>query len=94
MIVWIHGGGYSQGKQSCPRPNFSYLAATDNSIGWKEEPWTAPDGLVERSQLDGSDGVVYVAINYRLGIFGFFAAHDKRIDLNAGLLDQNLALQW
>ncbi|KAJ6572038.1 alpha/beta-hydrolase [Mycena capillaripes] len=41
-------------------------------------------------------GVVSVSIQYRLGVFGFLAG--KRIeeggDLNAGLLDQNFALQW
>ncbi|KAJ7507092.1 Alpha/Beta hydrolase protein [Mycena galericulata] len=41
-------------------------------------------------------GVVAVAVQYRLGVFGFLPG--KKIkdwgDLNAGLLDQNFALQW
>ncbi|CAG8069175.1 unnamed protein product [Penicillium salamii] len=54
-------------------------------------------GLVDRSQTASSDGVVYVALNYRLGAFGFlsgasFEAEDGA--LNAGLHDQRLALQW
>ncbi|KAJ3568627.1 hypothetical protein NP233_g5589 [Leucocoprinus birnbaumii] len=42
------------------------------------------------------DGVVVVIIQYRLGIFGFLSSqkvHDGG-DLNAGLLDQQFALQW
>ncbi|KAJ3552299.1 hypothetical protein NP233_g12913 [Leucocoprinus birnbaumii] len=42
------------------------------------------------------DGVVTVVIQYRLGIFGFLAGqkvHDGGV-LNAGLLDQQFALQW
>ncbi|KIJ61015.1 hypothetical protein HYDPIDRAFT_177203 [Hydnomerulius pinastri MD-312] len=55
------------------------------------------------SQWEGSDlivdsnhGVVVVLIQYRLGLFGFLPgeAVKKGGALNAGLLDQNYALQW
>ncbi|KAF8824788.1 hypothetical protein HHX47_DHR7000555 [Lentinula edodes] len=40
--------------------------------------------------------VVAVIIQYRLGLFGFLAGKNVKEngDLNAGLLDQHLALQW
>ncbi|KAK1234057.1 hypothetical protein PQX77_002751 [Marasmius sp. AFHP31] len=46
------------------------------------------------SQSNG--GVVVVAIQYRLGAFGFLAGNEVHADgaLNAGLLDQNFALRW
>lgn len=50
-------------------------------------------GLVERGDI------VFVAINYRLGAFGFLnlddaLGGDERTVHNAGLLDQRAALQW
>lgn len=38
-------------------------------------------------------GIVFVSINYRLGIFGFFA-HPNLTESNFGLLDQIAALKW
>lgn len=67
---------------------------TSIAKGHKDEEWTAPDGLISQSQADGSDGIVYVALNYRLGAFGFLTGGDDRVDKNAGLLDQRLAFQW
>ncbi|KAJ7600490.1 alpha/beta-hydrolase [Mycena floridula] len=45
---------------------------------------------------DSGHQVVSVSIQYRLGVFGFLAGNRVRKDgaLNAGLLDQNFALQW
>ncbi|KIY62199.1 alpha/beta-hydrolase [Cylindrobasidium torrendii FP15055 ss-10] len=45
---------------------------------------------------ESDDGVVVVAIQYRLGIFGFLAGQAIKDSgaLNAGLLDQQAALQW
>ncbi|KAJ7033148.1 alpha/beta-hydrolase [Mycena alexandri] len=44
----------------------------------------------------GSGGVIAVSVQYRLGVFGFLAGKEVKEegDLNAGLLDQNFALQW
>ncbi|KAJ7639742.1 alpha/beta-hydrolase [Mycena polygramma] len=41
-------------------------------------------------------GVVAVAVQYRLGVFGFLSGQKikKSGDLNSGLLDQNFALRW
>ncbi|KAI9763169.1 MAG: hypothetical protein M1840_000881 [Geoglossum simile] len=54
-----------------------------------------PAGLILRSQEAG-DGVIYVALNYRGGAFGFLSGPNLQKDgtANAGLLDQRLALEW
>lgn len=43
-----------------------------------------------------SNGFVSVIIQYRLGAFGFLSSEDvhRHGQVNAGLLDQNFALQW
>lgn len=54
-----------------------------------------PAGLIARSQTDGTDGIIYVAINYRLGLFGWLnGGKDESILANAGLHDQRLAMEW
>lgn len=56
-----------------------------------------PSGLISRSQTDGSDGVVYVAINYRLGLFGWMSGPQYQAQggvSNLGLRDQRFALEW
>jgi carboxylesterase type B len=42
------------------------------------------------------DGFIVVSVQYRLGAFGFMAGDEVASNgvLNAGLLDQELALQW
>ncbi|MCJ1474091.1 hypothetical protein MMC13_002749 [Lambiella insularis] len=55
----------------------------------------AGDGLVARGQEAG-EGVVFVAINYRLGLFGFLSVltFERNAPANLGLLDQRFALEW
>jgi len=40
--------------------------------------------------------MVFVGFNYRVGPFGFLASEKVRQngDLNAGMLDQRIALEW
>ncbi|KAJ5929927.1 hypothetical protein N7466_005420 [Penicillium verhagenii] len=54
-----------------------------------------PSGLINRSTIVG-DGVVYVAINYRLGAFGWLGGDTLMANgtANAGLHDQRFALEW
>lgn len=55
-----------------------------------------PAGLLAESRKNGAPGVIWVAINYRLGLFGFPPRKPTMIDVasNAGLYDQRLALEW
>jgi carboxylesterase type B len=57
----------------------------------------SPAGLIARSQQKGDPGVVYVAMNYRIGAFGWLSGPTFQGDggiANAGLYDQRLALKW
>lgn len=64
-------------------------------FGAKDDDAYNPSGLIARSRSDGSDGVVFVSINYRLGLFGWLNnGPGSIIHPNAGLHDQRLALEW
>ncbi|XP_072488356.1 liver carboxylesterase 1-like [Notamacropus eugenii] len=63
--------------------------------------WIHGGGLLmgDASTLNGSylsavENVVVVAIQYRLGIFGFYSTGDEHARGNWGYLDQVAALQW
>ncbi|XP_067007366.2 esterase FE4 [Anabrus simplex] len=64
--------------------------------------WIHGGGFLEGSgnrQFQGpqfliNKGIVYVSINYRLGIFGFLSTEDEVVPGNAGMKDQVLALRW
>lgn len=55
-----------------------------------------PSGLLARSENDNSTGVIYVAMNYRLGAFGWSSGptFQQNGTANAGLWDQRFALEW
>jgi carboxylesterase type B len=52
--------------------------------------------LLEDGKVNGSDGIVYVSINSRLGALGFLGSLTFKEDgtANVGFNDQRLALQW
>ncbi|KAH6954775.1 Alpha/Beta hydrolase protein [Fusarium avenaceum] len=76
-------------------PVIVWIHGGGSSWGSKDDKEFTPSGLIERSKTNKSDGVIFVAINYRLGLFGFLNSHgDNRIDANAGLLDQRQAIEW
>ncbi|KAA8566567.1 hypothetical protein EYC84_009115 [Monilinia fructicola] len=55
-----------------------------------------PATLISRSQENGDEGVIYVAMNYRLGLFGWLSGptFEESGTANAALLDQRFALEW
>ncbi|KAK4936512.1 hypothetical protein LTR10_022619 [Elasticomyces elasticus] len=66
------------------------------TLGSKEQ-WGNPSGLIKASQTGGSDGIIYVTFNYRLGALGWLAGPTFQASggtSNAGLYDQRLAFQW
>lgn len=73
VIVYIHGGSFTEGSGAVPITDGTRLAKT---------------------------GLVIVTINYRLGIFGFFAHPELTAESphhssgNYGLMDQIAALAW
>lgn len=56
-----------------------------------------PLGLLNESRSDGGPGIIYVAINYRLGALGWLAGPTFQEEggiSNAALYDQRLAIEW
>ena len=56
-----------------------------------------PATLIAQSQVDEGEGVVYVAMNYRLGLFGWLSGSifsEQDGVPNAALYDQRLAFEW
>ncbi|TGJ83809.1 hypothetical protein E0Z10_g4953 [Xylaria hypoxylon] len=57
----------------------------------------SPAGLIDSSHISSPDGLIYVALNYRLGALGWmfgdkFASEGGVVNL--GLHDQRMALEW
>lgn len=52
--------------------------------------------MIEASQVNSTEGIIFVSFNYRLGAFGWLSGPTLQSDgtANAGLYDQRLALQW
>ncbi|KAJ6171390.1 hypothetical protein N7470_000457 [Penicillium chermesinum] len=76
-------------------PVMVWIYGGGDSIGQIYDGAYNPSGLVVTAAQKGTP-VIYVAMNYRVGVFGFAAspALNETNDLNAGLLDQRLALRW
>lgn len=55
-----------------------------------------PASLLARARDDGQTGLIYVAMNYRLGAYGWLGGptFQENGTANAGLYDQRLALDW
>lgn len=72
-----------------------WLHGGGHALGSGEEVLYEPDGLLRQAGLDGQP-LMFVAINYRLGFFGFATgpAMVEAGQTNAGLRDQRAALEW
>ena len=73
VMLWIHGGGFTNGFSNNPAFEGSHFARK---------------------------GIVFVSINYRVGVMGFFAhpalsaESEHQVSGNYGILDQIAALRW
>ena len=70
-----------------------YVAGDKVSVSERSSTGSSAAGLISR----GNSSFIYVALNYRLGAFGFSAGPEFECaggDSNAGLLDQRAALEW
>ncbi|KAJ0418859.1 Alpha/Beta hydrolase protein [Aspergillus carlsbadensis] len=76
-------------------PVVVWIHGGGHALGSASDILYEPDGLVKLAAAEGLP-LVYVGINYRLGLFGFAAsgALRKTNDANAGLRDQRAALEW
>lgn len=76
-------------------PVMVWIYGGGDTIGQIYDQIYDPSQLLASANGKGTP-VIFVAMNYRLGIFGFAAspALNATNSLNAGLLDQRLALEW
>ncbi|KAK9414771.1 putative Carboxylic ester hydrolase [Seiridium unicorne] len=76
-------------------PVMVYIHGGSFWSGQNRELNIAPDGLILQS-LENETPVIHVAMNYRLGVFGFAQSDALYSEgsLNAGLRDQRLAIEW
>ncbi|PYH97858.1 alpha/beta-hydrolase [Aspergillus ellipticus CBS 707.79] len=76
-------------------PVVVYLHGGGHALGSASDILYKPEGLVRESVAAGTP-LIYVAINYRLGFFGFATSRAliETGQTNAGLRDQRAALEW
>ncbi|TRM56260.1 Alpha/Beta hydrolase protein [Schizophyllum amplum] len=87
VLVWIHGGGFHVG---------SIRGYTGQDVFDGQDLVVASRDYLQVHGLIGDDYVVVVP-QYRLNVFGFLSSSALKEEggaLNAGLLDQQLALRW
>ncbi|KJZ75168.1 hypothetical protein HIM_05362 [Hirsutella minnesotensis 3608] len=63
--------------------------------GQNQEITISPNGMILES-IENGKPAIHVAMNYRLGLFGFAQSDALRAEVseNAGLRDQRLAIEW
>ncbi|PHH72482.1 hypothetical protein CDD80_4506 [Ophiocordyceps camponoti-rufipedis] len=85
----------SRVKTNATAPVLVWIHGGGFVFGQKRQSEYDPAGLMKRAQEDGGQGIVYVAINYRLGLYGWLNAgpHESVVP-NLGLADQRIALTW
>ncbi|KAI2466133.1 carboxylesterase family protein [Annulohypoxylon bovei var. microspora] len=76
-------------------PVLVYIYGGSFWTGQNSELATQPDGMVLESVANGLP-IVHVAMNYRLGVFGFSQSNALQSEgsENAALRDQRLAIEW
>ncbi|KAF7502765.1 hypothetical protein GJ744_005182 [Endocarpon pusillum] len=94
----VFDAGQRYHKRGCKRQGAAVLVWIHGggyTMGEKGE-YVDPTGLIEASTVDGSEGIIFVAMNYRLGAFGWLSGPTLQSNgtANAGLYDQRLAIEW
>ncbi|KAK0616822.1 inactive carboxylesterase 4 [Immersiella caudata] len=105
----IQGMPFIQGNEDCLYLSV-YSPGTGGGVGGEGSKglpvlvmfhgggYGAGDGSQDMSGFIGANGngIVALVVQYRLGAFGFLASPEVKAKgvLNAGLMDQNFALQW
>ncbi|KAH8587533.1 Alpha/Beta hydrolase protein [Bisporella sp. PMI_857] len=86
LDVMVPSAVFDRRRQKRKAPVMVWIHGGGYAYGGKtsEQSSGNPAGLLRRSQEDDGEGIIYVAINYRLGLFV----------TNLGLYDQQLALKW
>ena len=79
----------------CVADEMRFRCAGGSQLGTAYDTYFDPVGLVQQSVANGQP-VVYVAVNYRIGLFGFAASKGLREAKaeNLGLRDQRAGLRW
>ncbi|KAH9906015.1 carboxylesterase [Xylariomycetidae sp. FL2044] len=90
LDVYVPTGIFNAGAVA-QAPVLVYIHGGGFTEGWKTADGN-PVALLSRSRVGGDSGAIVVAINYRLGLFGWLAGDD--ITPNLGLHDQRMALEW
>ncbi|KAM5353345.1 hypothetical protein ACJZ2D_016752 [Fusarium nematophilum] len=95
LDVMVSQETFKKAGQGYGAPVLVWIYGGGYAVGSKTSGYD-PRSLLRRSQTNSSEGVVFVALNYRLGAFGFLAGPSLQANgtANAGLYDQRMALEW
>lgn len=83
----------TRGKADSGAPVLVWIYGGGYTAGSKN---VQPETLISHAEENGGEGVIFVAMNYRVGMFGFMAgpSFQQNGTANAGFYDQRLALEW
>ncbi|KAK4184056.1 Carboxylesterase family-domain-containing protein [Podospora australis] len=87
VIVTLGQNSFTEGSKN----HISYPIRNDGNVSGAVSPAILTEHFLEDTAC-GNGLPIIVAVNYRLGMFGFYTDNQKYG--NAGLQDQRLALQW
>ncbi|GAM87510.1 hypothetical protein ANO11243_055360 [Dothideomycetidae sp. 11243] len=96
LDVFVPQSIWNRRNSGNPSPVLVWIYGGGYTFGSKTSSGS-PAGLLTRSQNNSQPGVIYVAMNYRLGAFGWLSGpsfQDEGGVANAGFYDQRLALEW
>ncbi|CAL3968307.1 hypothetical protein PZA11_006736 [Diplocarpon coronariae] len=96
LDVLVPKAVFDENMKSRGAPVVVWIHGGGYTLGWKTQ-YGSGAGLLSAAKSTGKEGVIYVAINYRLGLFGFLSGNQftqQHGTPNAGLLDQRFALEW